>query len=265
MRTKITVPTISTMKSKEAITAITAYDFPSTKVADTAEADIILVGDSLAMVVLGHENTLNLTIEQMCHHVQAVSNAKPASLVVADMPWMSFHISVEQTLENAAKLIRSGAEAVKIEGGHSRINMIEALISAEIPVMGHLGLTPQSVNAMGGYKVQAKSEAASEQLFLDAKALESAGCFAIVIEGVPAEVGKKVTELLEIPTIGIGAGPETDGQILVFHDLVGLENRFKPKFVRRYGNSFEEQVTAVKKYVQDVKDKSFPSETESYN
>jgi len=264
MRNKITAPTIAAMKSVSPITAITAYDFPTARVANEANVDIILVGDSLAMVVLGHDDTLGLTTEQMCHHVSAVANAKPSSLIVADMPWMSYHVSVEQTIQNAASLIRAGAEAVKLEGGQNRLPMIKAIVDAEIPVMGHVGLTPQSVHAMGGFKVQAKSTSESKKLYSDAKALESAGCFSIVVEGVPAEVGRQITELLNIATIGIGAGSNTDGQILVFHDLVGLENRFKPKFVRRYGNSFDNQVKAVSEYINDVKSGSFPSEEESY-
>ena len=231
---------------------------------DDAGADLILVGDSLAMVVLGYDDTLQVTVEDMAHHTAAVARAKPRALVVGDLPWMSYHVSVEETVRNAAQLVRAGASCVKLEGGTERIPMIEALISAQIPVMGHLGLTPQSVNAFGGFRVQAKSTEAALRLVDDAKALQHAGVFAIVIEGVPDEVAALVTESLDIPTIGIGAGASCDGQVLVFHDVLGIEDRFVPKFVRRYGTAFDDQVAAVSNYAADVRSGHFPGPDEVY-
>lgn len=225
---------------------------------------MILVGDSVAMVVLGYDDTLHVTIDDMAYHVGAVARAKPDAVIVGDMPWMSFHVSTDETLNNAAKLIRAGAQCVKMEGGRKRIPMIEAIRAAEIPVMGHVGLTPQSLNVMGGFKIQARRAGQARSLIDAAKALEAAGCFALVVEGVPDVVGEMVTEAVGIPIIGIGAGPKCDGQVLVYHDVVGLENRFKPKFVRRYGTAFEDQVAAIASYAADTRSGAFPSEDESY-
>ena len=244
---------------------VTAYDAPGARIADEAGVDMILVGDSLAMVVLGYEDTLQVTVADIAHHTAAVARARPSALIVADLPWMSYHISVEETVRNAAELIRAGAQSVKLEGGRKRLPMIEALISAEIPVMGHLGLTPQSLHAMGGYKVQARKSEAALELLADAKALQHAGCFSIVLEGVPDEVARMVTESLDIPTIGIGAGRQCDGQVLVFHDLLGLEDRVPAKFVRKYASLKSDAVVAVRQFAEDVRSGCFPDDSESYH
>jgi len=215
--------------------------------------------------VLGYDDTLQVTVDDIAHHTAAVARAKPRPLVVADLPWMSYHVSAEDTVRNAATLVRAGAEAVKLEGGRKRLPMIEALVDAEIPVMGHLGLTPQSVHAMGGFKVQAKSSDAAMQLVADAKALEHAGCFSIVLEGVPSEVAAMVTEAVNVPTIGIGAGTDCDGQVLVYHDVLGIEDRMAPKFVRRYADVKGVSVAAIAAYAADVRTRSFPGPAESYH
>ena len=262
-----TVPSIREQKvihGSKPLVMITAYDAPGARMVDEAGVDMILVGDSLAMVVLGYEDTLQVTVDDIAHHTAAVARTKPSALVVADLPWLSYHISVEETVNNAAKLIRAGAHAVKLEGGRSRIPMIEALLSAEIPVMGHLGLTPQSVNAMGGFKVQARDTKGALDLVSAAKALEHAGCFSIVLEGVPFQVASMVTSSIDIPTIGIGAGSDCDGQVLVLHDLLGFEKRIIPKFVRSYAQFHLDGVSALREFVTDVKSGSFPSESESY-
>ena len=262
-----TVPSIREQKvvhGAKPLVMITAYDAPGARMVDEAGVDMILVGDSLAMVVLGYEDTLQVTVDDIAHHTAAVARTKPSALVVADLPWLSYHISVEETVNNAAKLIRAGAHAVKLEGGRSRIPMIEALLSAEIPVMGHLGLTPQSVNAMGGFKVQARDTKGALDLVSAAKALEHAGCFSIVLEGVPFQVASMVTSSIDIPTIGIGAGSDCDGQVLVLHDLLGFEKRIIPKFVRSYAQFHLDGVSALREFVTDVKSGSFPSESESY-
>jgi 3-methyl-2-oxobutanoate hydroxymethyltransferase len=243
---------------------VTAYDAPSARVATDADVDMILVGDSLAMVVLGYDNTLQVTTDDIAYHIAAVCRSSPTALVVGDMPWMSFHLTPTETVGNAATLIRAGAQCVKMEGGSKRVPMIEAILDAEIPVMAHIGLTPQSANVMGGFKIQARQAEAVEALVADAIALEQAGCFALVVEGVPDLAGKMVTDAVTIPTIGIGAGADTDGQVLVYHDLIGLENRFKPRFVRRYGTAFDDQVAAVAGYARDVRSGDFPSDEESY-
>lgn len=261
------VPAIRSAKRRdgaEPLVMVTAYDAPSARVATEADVDMILVGDSLAMVVLGHDSTLDVTVDDMAYHIAAVARAGPTALIVGDMPWMSFHVSTEATVTNAAKLIRAGAGCVKVEGGSKRIPMIEAIIAAEIPVMAHIGLTPQSANVMGGFKIQGRRAEAAHRMIADAKLLEEAGCFAVVIEGVPEVVGRLVTEAVSIPTIGIGAGADTDGQVLVYHDIIGLENRFKPKFVRRYGTAFEDQSAAVARYAADVRSGAFPSDAETY-
>ena len=243
---------------------VTAYDEPGARFAATAGVDFILVGDSLANVVLGHEDTLHVTVEAMCHHVRAVAAAHPNVHVVGDMPWMSYHAGVGESVKNAAALIRAGADSVKLEGGRVRQEVVRAILDAEIPVMGHLGLTPQSVMAFGGFKVQAKTREAAERLTLDAKVLEDEGVFAIVIEGVPSVVGTRLTEALEIPTIGIGAGPDTDGQVLVFHDLLGLGNRPPAKFVRPYANLGPVIIEALEHFAADVREGRFPGPDETY-
>jgi len=265
---KKTVPYIIDLKHKRVISMITAYDFPTSKAASISEMDIILVGDSLAQVVLGHDDTLSITVDEMLHHVKAVSNAKPDSLVVADMPYMSYHISNEDTIRNASKFIKEGkADAVKIEGGSKREGVIKALINAEIPVMGHLGLTPQSKNVMGGYKIQGKTLDLAKELFEDALLLQKLGCFSIVLEGVPSIVAQSISENLEIPTIGIGAGKYTNGQVLVIHDLVGMKSKeyIDAKFVKRYDNQFDNTVKALSQFKNEIEAREFPSETHSYS
>jgi 3-methyl-2-oxobutanoate hydroxymethyltransferase len=265
---KITAPVVRGSKVRlgsDPLVMVTAYDAPGARMASEAGVDMILVGDSLAMVVLGYDDTLQVTIDDMAHHVGAVARAKPSALVVGDLPWMSYHVSVQDTVRNAAQLIRAGAQAVKLEGGRKRLPMVEAVVDAEIPVMGHLGLTPQSMHAMGGFKVQAKGSQAALALLADAKALAHAGCFAIVLEGVPTEVAQLVTEALDVPTIGIGAGTSCDGQVLVFHDLLGLEDRIAPKFVRRYASLKQDAVAATAAYADDVRTGRFPNADESYH
>ncbi len=265
---KMTAPKIAAHRradGKEPLVMVTAYDAPSARVAHASGVDMILVGDSVAMVVLGYDDTLQVTVDDIAHHTAAVARVDPDPLIVADLPWMSYHVSTEETLGNSAQLIRAGAQAVKLEGGRKRLDMVEALIDAEIPVMGHIGLTPQSVNAMGGFRVQAKSVEAAAELVEDAKALAAAGVFSIVLEGVPDVVAQTVTDAVDVPTIGIGAGADTDGQVLVFHDLVGLENRVRPKFVRRYAELLDDAITAVTAYAADVRSGAFPDESETYH
>jgi 3-methyl-2-oxobutanoate hydroxymethyltransferase len=265
---KVTVPQIRSRKvsdGAEPIVMVTAYDAPGARVADEAGVDMILVGDSLAMVVLGYDDTLQVTIDDMAHHTAAVARTSPRALVVGDLPWMSYHVSRTETVHNAAKLIRAGATCVKLEGGRKRVPMIDALVDAEIPVMGHIGLTPQSVNAMGGFKVQAREREAAVRLVAAAKELQHAGCFALVLEGIPGEVAELVTNALEIPTIGIGAGARCDGQVLVMHDLLGIEDRVAPKFVRRYADVKTISVEAVRAYAADVRGGQFPNDKESYH
>lgn len=265
---KVTVPAVATRKLRngdDAITMITAYDAPAARAASEAGIEIILVGDSVAMVVLGYDDTLQVTVDDIAHHTRAVARANPDCLIVGDLPWMSFHVSVQETVRNAAELIRAGAQCVKLEGGRKRLPMIEALVDAEMPVMGHIGLTPQSVHAMGGFKVQGRQAEAALELIEDAKALQHAGCFSIVIEGIPVLVAKAITEAVDIPTIGIGAGPHCDGQVLVYHDVLGIEDRFVPKFVRRYADLKTATVDALSAYVDDVRSGAFPNDDESYH
>ncbi|HEY3845280.1 MAG TPA: 3-methyl-2-oxobutanoate hydroxymethyltransferase [Acidimicrobiales bacterium] len=264
----VTVATLRSRKRRDGATPIvmvTAYDEPGARIVSDAGADIVLIGDSVANNVLGHEDTLHVDIEVMAHHTAAVARAKPHCLILGDMPWMSYHLSTDDAVRNAAALIRAGAHAVKLEGGRARLPVVEAIIRAEIPVMGHLGLTPQSVLAMGGFRVQAKSIDAASSLLDAAKALEAAGCFGFVIEGVPDVVGAAVTEALSVPTIGIGAGPSTDGQVLVFHDLLGLGARTPPKFVRQYAELGRIATEAVHHFAEDVRSGAFPNDDESYH
>ncbi|MGI9023467.1 MAG: 3-methyl-2-oxobutanoate hydroxymethyltransferase [Acidimicrobiales bacterium] len=264
MAQQLSVPGVRARKGGTPIVMVTAYDFPGARIADDAGVDVILVGDSLAMVVLGYDDTLQVTVDDMAHHVAAVGRARPRALVVADLPWLSFHLDPADTVRNAATLVRAGAQAVKLEGGRRRLPMVDALVHAEIPVMGHLGLTPQSVHAMGGYRVQSQQLDAAEALVDEAGVLAEAGCFAIVLEAVPAEVARLVTASVPVPTIGIGAGPHCDGQVLVFHDLLGLEDRIAPRFVRRYASLKADGVEAVSAFAADVRDGRFPSDAESY-
>ncbi len=261
----VTVPSLRARKGGSPLVMVTAYDAPTARVADEAGVDIVLVGDSVAMVVLGYDDTLQVTVDDMARHVAAVARTHPRPLVVADLPWMSYHLSTDEAVRNAAVLVRAGAAAVKLEGGRRRLPVIDALLGAEIPVMGHLGLTPQSVHVMGGYRVQGQQAEAASGLIDDAVALAEAGCFAIVLECVPREVAAAITRAVPVPTIGIGAGPDCDGQVLVFHDLVGLEDRVLPKFVRRYGSLRADAVAAVSAYAADVRTGRFPSDDESYH
>lgn len=268
MSKKVTAPAVRARKVRcgaDPIVMVTAYDAPGARILDEAGVDIILVGDSVAMVVLGYEDTLQVTVEDMAHHTAAVARARPDALVIGDLPWMSYHVSTDETVRNAAALVRAGAQAVKLEGGRKRLPMIEAIVAAEIPVMGHIGLTPQSVHAMGGFKVQGRQHDAALALVEDAKVLEGAGCFAIVLEGVPDEVARLVTDSVQVPTIGIGAGPHCDGQVLVLHDLLGIEDRITPKFVRRYANLKRDAVSAMAAFAADVRAGRFPSADESYH
>lgn len=259
-------PTIRARKGgSEPIVMVTAYDTPGARVADEAGVDLILVGDSLAMVVLGYEDTLQVTVGDMVHHTAAVARARPMPMIVSDLPWMSYHTGTKNAVRNAARLVRAGAQAVKLEGGRRRLPVIDAILDAEIPVMGHLGLTPQSVNALGGFRVQGKDLDGVRLLIDDARALEAAGCFAIVLEAVPDVVGQMVTDTVGIPTIGIGAGPHCDGQVLVYHDLLGLDDNRPAKFVRRYASLQHDAVQAMHAWVVDVRSGSFPSESESYH
>jgi 3-methyl-2-oxobutanoate hydroxymethyltransferase len=268
MGNSMTAPKVRAAKVRagaDPLVMVTAYDAPGARIADAAGVDLILVGDSLAMVVLGYEDTLQVTIDDMAHHTAAVARAKPRPFVVGDLPWMSYHVSSEETVRNAATLVRAGAQAVKLEGGRKRLPMIESIIDAEIPVMGHLGLTPQSVHAMGGFKVQGREHESAFELVAEAKALAHAGCFAIVLEGVPDQVARLVTDAVDVPTIGIGAGPYCDGQVLVYHDLLGIEERLSPKFVRRYASVRDDCVAAMEAFAADVRSGRFPDDSESYH
>ena len=267
MTQQMTVPAVRARKASDGadpLVMLTAYDAPGARMVDQAGVDLILVGDSVAMVVLGYDDTLQVTVADIAHHTAAVARTRPEALIVADMPWMSYHVSVEETVRNAAVLIRAGAQAVKLEGGRRRLPMIEALVAAEVPVMGHIGLTPQSMHAMGGFKVQGRDAQAALGLVDDAKELAHAGCFAIVLEGVPDRVAALVTRTVDVPTIGIGAGPDCDGQVLVFHDVLGLEHRVVPKFVRRYADLHTEGVVALRHFADDVRSGAFPTVDESY-
>lgn len=263
--TKVTMPALGDMKRQgKPISALTAYDYATSRLIDEAGIDLVLVGDSLAMVVLGHENTMSVTVDEMLHHTRAVRRAVRRALVVADMPFGSYHGTVAEGVANAVRFLKeAGAEAVKIEG--ARVELARALTAAEVPVIGHLGLTPQSVHRMGGYRVQARGAEEILRLRADASALAAAGAGAIVLEGVPREVARQITEELAVPTIGIGAGPDCDGQILVFHDLVNLTFAPAAKFVRRYADAATLIREAVEHYREDVEHHAFPSDAESYH
>jgi len=266
MRDKVTVPAIQARKGGPKIKVVTAYDAPSARIADRAGADIILVGDTLAHVVLGFDDTLPATVDIMIHHTAAVARTKPGAMVLGDMPWLSYHLSMEETVRNAGRLMREGgAEAVKLEGGRKRLPMIEALLSAEIPVMGHLGLTPQSIHTMGGYRVQGKRAETARELLEDARALAAAGVFGIVLEGVPDVLAQMVTQEVPVPTIGIGAGPHCDGQVLVFHDVLGMYDGRVAKFVRQYAHLSDVATEALQRFFADVQAGTFPSDAESYH
>jgi len=264
---KVTINSIQEKKQLGVpITCLTAYDYATSRLVDQAGIDMILVGDSLAMVVLGYENTLPITVEEMLHHVRAVRRGVRRSLVIADMPYASYQVDDKQAVRNAARFLKDGgAEAVKIEGGEKRVSLIHRLLDAEVPVMGHVGLTPQSVHVMGGYRVQGKTMNAIERMVKDAVALDRAGVFSIVLEGIPREVARMITQEVECPTIGIGAGPDCDGQVLVFHDILNLTDRQPAKFVRPYADAATLISGAVSQFKTDVEARTFPSDAESYH
>ena len=263
----VTVPAITARKNSEKkITALTAYDFSFAKLLDNTEIDILLVGDSLGMVSQGHENTLSVTLEDVLYHTRSVKRGAHRALVVADMPFMSYQVSLEQAVTNAGRLIQEGhAAAVKLEGGERMADRVHAITQAGIPVMGHVGLTPQSVHQFGGYKIQGKTFLDSKQIKQDAKDLQKAGAFSLVLEGMPEELASEITQDLEIPTIGIGAGAKCDGQILVIHDLLGLNPDFSPKFVKHYAQLADVIQNAVSEFIGEVHSKAFPAPKHSYN
>lgn len=263
----VTVPAISARKnSGKKITALTAYDYSFAKLLDSTAIDILLVGDSLGMISQGHENTLSVTIEDVIYHTRSVKRGSHRALVVADMPFMSYQVSVEQAVTNAGRLIQQGgAAAIKLEGGVRVANQVHAIVQAGIPVMGHVGLTPQSVHQFGGYKVQGKTFLDSKQIKQDAKDLQKAGVFSLVLEGMPEELATEITHELEIPTIGIGAGSKCDGQILVIHDLLGLNPDFVPKFVKRYAQLSDVIQNAVTEFIEEVHSEAFPGPEHTYN
>jgi len=247
------------------ITALTAYDYPFAKIVDEAGIDMILVGDSLAMVVQGKENTLPVTMEEMVYHTSMVVRAVKNALVIGDMPYLSYQVSVEEAVMNAGRFIKeAGAHGVKVEGGSEVLPQIKAMTKAEIPVLGHIGLTPQAILRMGGFKVQGRTEEQRKRLIEDALSLEDAGAFAIVLEAIPMDLAKEITEKLSIPTIGIGAGPHCDGQILVLHDILGLFERFTPRFVKRYANLKELSLQAIRQYKEEVEKGLFPQEEHGF-
>jgi 3-methyl-2-oxobutanoate hydroxymethyltransferase len=265
---KVTIPSLLEKKAAgEKITALTAYDYPIARILDEAGIDLILVGDSLGMVVLGYENTLPVTMEEMIHHTKPVVRAVRRALVVGDMPYFSFQASPESAVANASRFLKeAGAQAVKIEGASpKRLNLVEQLVEAEIPVMGHIGLTPQSIHHLGQFKVRGSEASEAKRLIEGAQNLEKAGTFAVVLECIPLEVARIITETLKVPTIGIGAGPWCDGQILVFHDLVGCENGFLPKFVKKYADLHRIISDAVGNYLEEVISGAFPDNEHSYH
>ena len=264
-RKKVTIRTLQAKKRKgQPITMMTAYDYPTAKWVDEAGIDVILVGDSLGMVVLGYPNTLPVTMEVMLHHCKAVARGAKRALLVGDMPFMSYQVSVEEAVRNAGRFLQdAGMDAVKLEGGREQVKTVRALVDAGIPVMGHLGLTPQKIHQLGGFRVQGRTAAAAKRLVEDALALEEAGVFALVLEMVPAQVARYISERLQVPTIGIGAGPHCDGQVLVFHDTVGMFEEFQPRFVKRYAEVGSTIREALKRYREDVEARAFPGEEHS--
>jgi 3-methyl-2-oxobutanoate hydroxymethyltransferase len=263
----MTVPAFAgRKKTGPPLVVLTAYDVPSALAAEAGGVDAMLVGDSLGNVLLGEKSTLTVTLDQMIHHARAVGRARRRALLIFDMPWMTYHLGPEDAVRNAARAIReSGADAIKLEGGRKRIPVIEAILDAEIPVMGHIGLTPQSVLRMGGYRVQGRGAARGDELINDARALSETGVFSMVLEGVPGDLAARITESVEVPTIGIGAGPRCDGQVLVYHDLLGMSPVPSPKFVRRYADIYERQVDAIRRWADDIRGGSFPSDEETYH
>ena len=266
-RPKVTVQTLLDMKRRgEKIAVLTAYDYPTARVQDAAGVEVILVGDSLGMVVLGYENTLPVTVDEMVHHIKAVARARPRALVVGDLPFMSYQAGVEDAVRNAGRLVKEGgAEAVKVEGAQRVEASVRAIVDAAIPVMGHVGLTPQSVHQFGGYRVQGKNAPAGDRLVDEAKFLEQCGCFSLVVEGVPWKLAERITAGVSIPTIGIGAGPHCDGQVLVVNDMLGMDATFAPRFVKRYAAFGEDMARAFAAYIDDVKSGRFPDLDHSYS
>ncbi|MCI0470529.1 MAG: 3-methyl-2-oxobutanoate hydroxymethyltransferase [Candidatus Aminicenantes bacterium] len=264
---KRTIISLKKKKEKgEKITAVTAYDFPTAKIVSAAGIDMVLVGDSLGMVLQGRKNTLKVSLDEMIYHTSMVARAEPLSLIVGDMPFQSYHVSVEKSVENAARFVKEGgAEAVKVEGGKNRFAVIEAILNIDIPVLGHLGLTPQSIHKFGGFKVQGKIKEKANEILQDAVALDRLGVFAVVLESIPMELARKITEAISVPTIGIGAGKYCDGQILVFHDLVGITNSYCPKFARKYVDINSIMREALNKYIDDIHSGDFPADNESYH
>lgn len=249
----------------EKLTMLTAYDYTTSKIVDEAGVNSILVGDSLGMVMLGYEDTLSVTMEDMIHHTKAVSRGAKNALVVGDMPFMSYSTGIRDAVINAGRLMSEGrANCVKLEGGKEVADVIKAIVDAKIPVCAHIGLTPQAVNALGGFRVQGKDEESAKKLIEDALAVQEAGAFAVVLECVPALLSKKITEILDIPTIGIGAGADCDGQVLVYQDMLSLYNNFKPKFVKQFANAGEVMTEGIKKYIHEVKSGEFPSEEHTF-
>ncbi|MCL2458019.1 MAG: 3-methyl-2-oxobutanoate hydroxymethyltransferase [Desulfobulbus sp.] len=262
---KLTIPDIRNRKNGTLISEITTYDYPFAKLADAAGMDIALVGDSLGMVVLGYPDTVSVTMEEMLHHAKAVVRGIEHALVVADMPFGSYNSSVPQAIGNANRLLKEGrVDAVKIEGGVTMAETVAAMVRAGIPVQGHIGLTPQTAISLGGFKVQGKSAQTARQLIDDARALEDAGCFSIVLEAIPAPLAEHITKAVAIPTIGIGAGPGCDGQVLVIHDLIGLYDRFVPKFVKQYARINHHVLAALSQYKAEVESRAFPDEAHSF-
>ncbi|MGQ9483629.1 MAG: 3-methyl-2-oxobutanoate hydroxymethyltransferase [Desulfosoma sp.] len=256
---RVTVPAVMGAKGRRKLTMLTAYDYCTARWVDRAGVDMILVGDSLAMVMLGHEDTLSVTMEEMLHHTRAVARGTQRALVIGDMPFLSYQVSVAQAVENAGRFLKEGrAQAVKLEGGASVLQQVRAIVEAGIPVQGHLGLTPQSIAKLGGFKVQGKDQEAVNKLLEDALALSEAGCFSLVLEAIPASVAQRITEAVPIPTIGIGAGRACDGQVLVIHDLVGLFDRFVPRFVKQYDALGQRIMEAVIRYRDEVEKGVFP-------
>jgi 3-methyl-2-oxobutanoate hydroxymethyltransferase len=266
-REKITLKTVLGMKKRgEKIAMLTAYDYQTALLVDRAGVELILVGDSLGMVVLGYENTIPVTIEEIIHHTKAVARGRRRAFLVGDLPFMSYQASVEDAVRNAGRLIKEGgAEAVKLEGGRRMEAVLKAILGADIPVMGHIGLTPQSLHQFGGYRIQGRDDESAERLFDDALFLDEVGCFSMVLEGIPWRLAKRITEAVSIPTIGIGAGVHCDGQVLVINDLLGMMDDFTPKFVKRYADVGKVISEAVGDYIKEVKEGRFPDDAHSYD
>ena len=261
----MTVPEFQQQKKKKKLVVVTAYDALFTRIVEQAGIEAILVGDSLGVVVQGKRDTLSVTMEEMVYHTRLVVQGRQRALVIADMPFMSYQISVERAMQNAGRLIQAGAAAVKVEGGGDVVNRVRALTTAGIPVMGHLGMTPQSVNQFGGYTVQGREAAQAETFLTDAKALEQAGAFSLVLEAVPTALAQSITQAVSIPTIGIGAGPHCDGQVLVLYDLLGLFDEFVPKFVKPYAHLKADALQALRRFKEEVERRKFPTDVESYH